>query len=168
MSKIQLKKELQALDKDGIIQVILDLYSARKEAKDYLDFFIDPDIDTRMDKARQAIIKEMTRGRRDAKARISHIRKIIKDIASLQPDAEFVAELMVFAVESAYTSSRTLRFRPTLVGGTERLVNDTVKFLDTHELLARFIPRLETATEHLSRWSPMKGFVVEAIERLSQ
>lgn len=167
MSKIQLKKELQVLDKDGIIQMVLDLYSARKEAKDYLEFFINPDINARCDKARQTIAKELARGRRDSRARISQIRKTIKDIATLQPDAEYVAELMVYAIETAFASSRILRFRNTLINGMERLVNDTVVYLDSHELLPRFLPRLEAAANGLSRWSSMKSFLSEAIGRLA-
>ncbi|MDE7443656.1 MAG: hypothetical protein K2M65_05805 [Muribaculaceae bacterium] len=168
MSKTQLKKELQALDKDGIIQVVLDLYSARKEAKDYLEFFIDPDINARCEKSRQAIAKELARGRRDSRARISQIRKIIKDIATLQPDAEYVADLMVYAIETAFATSRELRFRTTLINGMERLIHDTVDYLDSHELLAHFLPRLEAAAARLSRWSSMKSFLPEAIEHLAR
>ena len=36
MSKAKLKKYLQTLSKEQVIEVMLELYDARKEAKDYL------------------------------------------------------------------------------------------------------------------------------------
>ena len=37
MSKTQLKKFLNTLNHDQITEMVLELYAARKEAKDYLD-----------------------------------------------------------------------------------------------------------------------------------
>ena len=38
MSKAKLKKYLQTLSKEQVIEVMLELYDARKEAKEYLEF----------------------------------------------------------------------------------------------------------------------------------
>lgn len=38
MSKATIKQLLQSMTKKDIIEMVLDLYSARKEAKEYLDF----------------------------------------------------------------------------------------------------------------------------------
>ena len=43
MSKIALKKYLGTLEKSEVIDVVLDLYDARKEAKEYLEYFLNPD-----------------------------------------------------------------------------------------------------------------------------
>ena len=43
MSKAKLKKYLQTLSKEQVIEVMLELYDARKEAKDYLEFYLTPD-----------------------------------------------------------------------------------------------------------------------------
>lgn len=40
MSKATIKQLLQSMTKKDIIEMVLDLYSARKEAKEYLDFLI--------------------------------------------------------------------------------------------------------------------------------
>ena len=40
MSKIALKKYLGTLEKNEVIDVVLDLYDARKEAKEYLENFL--------------------------------------------------------------------------------------------------------------------------------
>ena len=39
MSKSKLKSVLMSMDKSEIIKMVLELYSARKEAKEYLDFY---------------------------------------------------------------------------------------------------------------------------------
>ncbi len=45
MSRTQLKKHLTALTKKQIIEVMLELYDARKEAKEYLEFYLNPNDD---------------------------------------------------------------------------------------------------------------------------
>ena len=44
MSKAQLKKHLLKLTQEEVIDVILELYDARKEAKEYLDFYMNPNV----------------------------------------------------------------------------------------------------------------------------
>ena len=43
MSKIQLKKELQTMEAPQLREMILEAYSARKEIKEYFEFFLNPD-----------------------------------------------------------------------------------------------------------------------------
>ena len=38
MSKAQLKKHMKTLEKDEIIEMVMEMYDARKEAKEYLEF----------------------------------------------------------------------------------------------------------------------------------
>ena len=49
MTKAQLKKHLQKLPKEQVIEVILELYDARKEAKEYLDFYTNPNEDAKLE-----------------------------------------------------------------------------------------------------------------------
>lgn len=44
MSKAKLKKHLLSLTKEQITDIVLELYDARKEAKDYLEFYLLPQI----------------------------------------------------------------------------------------------------------------------------
>ena len=64
MSKAKLKKYLQTLSKEQVIEVILELYDARKEAKDYLEFYLTPDNNAELEKCKKAIRQEFfpTRG----------------------------------------------------------------------------------------------------------
>lgn len=166
MSKTLLKKELQHLDRDEVVQVLLDLYAARKEARDWLDFFADPDVDKRLDKAKESIARELNRGRGQSKARISHIRKTIKDFASLQPGEEATAGLMVYAIEQAYAASRRIRLSNTLIAGLQRLVGDTVAWLDDAGQLQAMMPRLQEATIALPARSVLKPYLADALQQL--
>ena len=64
MSKAKLKKYLQTLSKEQVIKVMLELYDARKEAKDYLEFYLTPDSNAELEKCKKAIRQEFfpTRG----------------------------------------------------------------------------------------------------------
>ena len=55
MSKAKLKKYLQTLSKEQVIEVMLELYDARKEAKDYLEFYLTPDSNAELEKCKKAI-----------------------------------------------------------------------------------------------------------------
>ena len=47
MSKTALKKVLAGMTAQQLTELITDLYEARSEAKEYLDFYINPDIEDR-------------------------------------------------------------------------------------------------------------------------
>ena len=42
MSKTEVKKYIKSLDRQGLEQLVLDLYTARKEAKEFLDYAVHP------------------------------------------------------------------------------------------------------------------------------
>ncbi|MCM1029757.1 MAG: DUF6155 family protein [Alloprevotella sp.] len=109
MSKATLKKALAALTSEQKDQLLLDLYAARPEAKEYLDFFINPDIDRLIDKTAEAIDKEVNRRGRYGynKPRITKIRALIKKIATLYPGPEYVIDIMARTVEAAARTSMT-------------------------------------------------------------
>lgn len=137
-----------------IAELVLDLYTARSEAKEYLDFFVSPDIDKQLDKARAAIVKECTRiSRGRNRARSTRIRRHIRDIASLNPGEEHVAEIMTFAMETMCDVACRQFITPVTQGGIARLLHDTIIYCDTYGLASRFIPRLEQAVDSMkSSW----------------
>ena len=42
---------------EQISEMVLDLYAARSEAREYLDFFVSPDIEKKLEKSRSSIKK---------------------------------------------------------------------------------------------------------------
>lgn len=147
MSKTQLKKELVELGKEQLIQLVLDLYSARKEAKEYFDFFVDPDVPKLYEKFRGEIEKEMTRGKYShSTARISRIRKSIKNFASFDVGVESVLELMLYTLGLSLVVERRKYVSKPFLNGMAALANQILETADknlvfdnTHKLLSKIL-----------------------------
>lgn len=99
MSKRDLKKELNVLSKEEIINVVLELYDARKEAKEWLGFFINPNEDREVEKYKKIIRNEFFPDRGEGKCRFSVCRKAISDFKKLKPSPDKLADLMIFYIE---------------------------------------------------------------------
>ena len=55
MSKANVKKYIKSLDKSSLEELVMDLYSARKEAKDYMEYVND---EGKLEEYRDIITKE--------------------------------------------------------------------------------------------------------------
>lgn len=131
MSKTALKKELESLSREQIIDVVLTAYSAKKSIKDYFDFFAMPDVDKLYDKFMRELVKEISRGKyHQSTARISRIRNTIKDFESYNPGAERVRDLRMAAINMLIDQERVKNFSDTLINGTLKLLNDTIAYAD--------------------------------------
>ena len=131
MSKIQLKKELKNFDREQLIQLILDVYSARKDAKAYFDFFVDPDVETLTEKYKKALFKEMNRGKyRDSKARISKIKQLLKEFASYGIDIEYQIQLALYVIDLSLEIERRLYYSKTLYNGMQAILQDVLTMAD--------------------------------------
>ncbi len=152
MSKSSLKKLLAQLDHQQICDLVIELYDARSEAKEYLDFFVQPDIDKRMDKARSNIKKEFMRCARGRnKGRITRIKRFIKDVSSLNPGTEYEIELKTFAIETACRAGSESLVKETTQRAVGRLIIDVVKQADQIGLLPSTLPRIETAVDSMPK-----------------
>lgn len=157
MSKTILKKELKQLDKEQLEQLILDLYSARKEAKAYLDFFAEPDIDKLTEKYMLVIEKEMTRGKYSkSTARISRVRTHIRDYASYGIPVESVLEMMVNTLKLGLKVEQQKYTSKAFVSGINRLASDILSYGDKHLM---FDTAFRLLSEALSGQYGYKGFV---------
>ena len=151
MSKTQLKKMLAQMTAEQISEMVLDLYAARPEAKAYLDFFVAPDIDKKLEKARANIKKEMMRNSRGRnRARSTKLRQFIKDISSLNPGSEPVAEIMTYAVETMCAVGNDQWIKASTQQGLARLLHDTVLYIDTAGLIGDYLPRIEGAVNGMT------------------
>lgn len=57
MSKTTVKKALAQLDAEALREMIMEMYAARREARDYLEFWVNPDTDRELDTAKTKIQK---------------------------------------------------------------------------------------------------------------
>lgn len=101
MSKSEVKKYIKSLDREGVEQLLLDLYSARKEAKEYLEYAIHPNDKAKYDEYREIIKKEFFPKRGEGKMRFSVCKKAIKDFKSLDPNPILLCDLMLYVAECA-------------------------------------------------------------------
>jgi hypothetical protein len=104
MSKTQLKKELQKLSKEQLIEQIAELYSLYKPVKEYFQSFLNPEgIQELFEKYKTVIINEFypTAKTRGPKLRFSVAKKAISDFSVLKPSPKMLAELMVTLAENA-------------------------------------------------------------------
>ena len=100
MSKAKLKKYLQTLSKEQVIEVMLELYDAWKDAKKYLEFYLAPDSNAELEKCKKAIRQEFfpTRGFSE-KPSFTKCQKVISDFQKLKPEPTCIADLMLFYIE---------------------------------------------------------------------
>lgn len=136
---------------EQISEMVLDLYAARSEAREYLDFFVSPDIEKKLEKSRSSIKKEMSRNSKGRnKSRSTRIRRFIKDISSLNPGTEPVAEIMTFAVEAFCEVGSDQIIKTSVQNGYARLLHDTIIYINDAGLVGDYLPRIEKAVDSMS------------------
>ena len=100
MSKTTIKKLLQSMTKDEIIGLVLELYSAKEEAKEYLEYYACPDEEGKLEEYKAIIREEFYPvRRRDPQLRFSVCRKAVADFKNFKPSKNAIAELMVSYME---------------------------------------------------------------------
>lgn len=110
MSKRDLKKYLQELDKNQLEEQILELYDKFSPVKIYYDFVFNPKEDTLLKECKIKISNEYfpqrTSGKpRRPKMRRSVAQKYIKHFILLGVDSFIIGDVMLYAIEIAQTFS---------------------------------------------------------------
>lgn len=103
MSKAKIKKYLELLSREELVEVITDLYEARKEARDYLEFFMDPDVKGVVEKARKNVSKLYFKNndRPHKKFNFSEGNKEVRNFLSLGIRGEEASDVMQYNLEEA-------------------------------------------------------------------
>ncbi len=152
MSKATLKKALNEMDRDSLSEIICELYDARPEAKEYLEFWINPDADKELDKYRQKIFKQFfISGSKPRKSPVfKEIKTCIKYFTTLCIDHEKTADLMLYTLDlyQLWLSERKrIMSHQTRV---ERFINDTAAYIESHNLEDRYELRFNRIREEMS------------------
>lgn len=104
MSKASVKKALKELDHEGLVNLLMDLYACRKDAKDFLEFWADPDEDKELERVKERIHKlfflPLDKPRR--KPDMSEIKTLVKNFRTLGPDPEKIADLLIYLPEQMF------------------------------------------------------------------
>lgn len=136
---------------EQISELVLDLYEARPEAREYLDFYVKPDIDAKLQKAQSAIKKEINRSSRGrSKMRSTRLRRLIKDISSLNPGDEPVCDIMTFTITEVCALDSNIYIKETTRRALAKLLTETVIAADAAGMLDVYLPRLRSAVAGMS------------------
>ena len=158
MSKASLKKELATFNAEQLREIILDLYNARKEAKEYLEFFINPDIEKLNDKTTEALKKEIGRvKRRMVSPRWTRVNAILKNYDTLRPGPEHVIKIYWTAVKLAAVEMSLYYVSATFETGLMKLFTKTIEYGDKNQVLATIFPEILKYIDDASV-SPNKTF----------
>ncbi|MDE6330255.1 MAG: hypothetical protein K2L83_06035 [Muribaculaceae bacterium] len=140
MSKAKLKKALKKLPKEQLIEMVVELYSSRKEAKEYLDYWLEPDEEKELERCKTLVGREFfTPGgvaRRTPTA--TSVNRIIKSFESLCCAPEHVAELRLTAAETLASWIEKRKRRSTYMEWLKREAHDIELYATFHELEERF------------------------------
>lgn len=105
MSKSEVKKYIKELDRTALEELVLDLYSARKEAQEFLDYAIKPNDNLKLQTYKAIVEREFLPNRGIGKMRFSECRKAVRDFKALDPIPELLADLMLYIPECAMQAS---------------------------------------------------------------
>ncbi len=144
MSKAALKKELKSFTPEQLSEVILNVYDSSKEAKAYLEFFLNPDPDAFVKEKFEAILKELKRTKRRnvSKGRISIIRQMIKQGMAYGLTPDYIDKLMMGAISLLVSAEKYIYYPASLFNGTYRLVSDYIVWANKAGMLAAALDRL--------------------------
>lgn len=150
MSKAALKKTLALLSPEQKDQLLLDLYSARKEAKEYLDFFVDPDIEKLVTATCNSITREVYRKGKHGynKPRITEIRNLIKKVATLNPGPEYVIQIMVSTIQTvANAASIGFWYTNAVADSFARITRETLIVANDAAMLDATLNKINTIVD---------------------
>ena len=166
MSKIALKKELMGLSREQIVDVVLTAYSSNKAIKDYFDFFTVPDVEKLYERFVRELTKEIMRGKyHQSTARISRIKKSIKNFESFNPGVERVRDLRLLAVDMLVEQEKIKNYSDTLINGTLKLLNEAIAYADKNLIFdstMQQVDRIIAETSDRSRY--FRAFLRRNIE----
>ncbi len=144
MSKTQVKKELEQLSHEQLVEFIAELYSSCRAARPYLDFYCNPDINALFDRYATSISKETQRGkRRYSTARISRIRADIREFATYGIETPMIIDLMLYAVRCIVLMEQQRIMKKPILSGCVTLINETLELADKSGIFTYALERVE-------------------------
>lgn len=149
MSKAKLKKHLLSLTKEQVVDIMLELYGASKEANAWLEFYLEPNSDAELEKYKKAICSQFYgRNYYPKDPSFRECNKLITAFKKLVPDPHAIADLMLYYVEQG--CSLTAQFgdyEEPFYTALENNFSKAVKFIAQNGLLPEFAPRMKKMIE---------------------
>lgn len=132
------------MTKDQLIELILDHYSNRKDAKTYFEFFLNPDTGKLLDKFRIAVDKELGKSKHGySKAKVSVVKRLISDVESFQPGYEVVSDALFFTIQCLLYYHRYYHFSDSHYNLSQWIVDRFLGLANSQLTLDTAIARLD-------------------------
>lgn len=151
MSKAQLKKALASMDAQSISEMVCELYDARPEAKEYLEFWLKPDMKSELEKYKVKIHRLFftSSGKLRKRPTITSIKKELKYFSTLCFDPEIMAELYIYLCETDFQWLREKRNPATSIKSSQGNLELCRKYIESTGQEDRFSIKLERLEEEL-------------------
>ncbi len=157
MSKAKLKKELNNLTKEQLVEQILDLYDKNKAVKEFYDFYLNPVNEKELaEKYKKIIIKEFNVARPERSGlKYSVAKRAIADFRDLHPSPEALADVMLTLPECACEFTYMYGdMEESYYSGAYNNFVAALKFMHKHHLLDDFKLRAKQCVD----WASVCGY----------
>lgn len=135
--------------------LILEMYDTKKEIKEYLEYYSNPDEREKFKKHKKIIEAEYSLTAHLPEIRLSVAKKTISDFSKLKPSPELEADLMLFLVECGFRF--TYEYGDMSEGFYDSMYNNlerVLKFMHKHRILDIFRLRAERCV----KWASPCGY----------
>lgn len=164
MSKRDLKKYLNNLNKEQLEDQIIELYHKFIDVKVYYDFAFNPNEEKLIAEAKFKISNEYfpVKGKK-AKMRRSVAQKFIKHFIKLGVDVTMVADVMLFTIETAqsFSSKRYIKYE-SFYKSIFTAYQQAVNFMLENGILNEFLDRVLEIKEEANRQKWMNTYEFNA------
>ncbi len=149
MSKAGLKKTLKKMKSPELVEMICELYDARKEVKDYLEYWLDPQPEKLLETTKKKIFKVFFISEKSPRKSpsMTDLKSLISNFRSLCFDTEKIADINIYVFEQYVDwlerRSRIISHREKV----EKFKATAEEYIDAYMLNEMFGIRLERVTE---------------------
>lgn len=158
MSKAKLKKELDQLDATQLRELISNIYDSSKEAKVYLEFFLEPDAEALLERKTKEVIKEIGRSKHGySKTRSTVIRKAISELTAYKIGDSYVMRLMITTIENLVLTEKYFHFGTSQENCLSRLILDYLRLAFNAGEEKKALEFLRKLAEEREYSTPMMG-----------
>lgn len=169
MSRAKLKKELMGMSHEQMVQIVLEAYDARKETRDYFEFFLDPNVEKALEAARQKLEKEFKLKRGYLKFSITKLRAIIKQFESLGVGPSDTLTLMADVVRSLTVYGSRFRISDGYYPVIQRYIVQTLKYANDNGELDKALTAVNELLEgRVYLTHPMRDTIQDALSDFSK
>lgn len=141
MGLTDLKKELKKLDKDKLIELVAELYKKNKAAKEFLDFYVNPNEEELFGKYAEKVFQAFY-PKRGYHLKLKEGRQAISDFKKLSPSKTLLANLMLYYVETGVEYTNDFGdINEGFYNSLELVYTDALTLMQKEDILDRFADR---------------------------